>query len=295
MIKNFLFFNKYNGIGNTLNVASKEFNDLMNSQLVIFISLIYVILIFKTIYDFYNSMLSTHIVDGWRLVNSLLIGLNFVLTYYGSFIGIVIGFSSIASEKNNKALNSLIVKPLYRDTIINGKLLGAFSFMICIFGLVTALYTSVLLIIAGNSIAPIILSYLSNLPILFVLSLSYVMIFLTLSMLVAMLVEEQAFALILGVVLIVISDIIASNNVAVFLANIISPGNIDAADFIARLSPIGIMKFITQYLYGITPNNLPIYSIIPSSSFEIEVMKLLLYLLIAIILSYIAFIKRDIA
>jgi ABC-2 type transport system permease protein len=260
----------------------------MNSRLVIFILIIYILLICKTLYDFYNSVLSNSIVGGNELAYLVLIGLNYILTYYGSFIGVIIGFSSIMSERNNGALKCLIVKPVYRDTIINGKLIGSFGFIACIFVLTIVLYTSSLLIIAGNAIAPIILVYLSYLPVLFILSIIYVLIYLSLSLLLSILIDEQAFALIAGVILIFIFDIITSVNVAGFLTNIISPDNLNTLDFIERLSPSGIMSFINHYLY--VPNTtISIYSV------ELETMKLILYLVVIVILSYIAFIRRDIA
>lgn len=287
--KNSFFFNfdSFN-LSNIFCIAKKEFGDLMNSKLVVFILMIYGILIFKTVYDFYGSVLSTRMVEGEELVNLLLIGLNFILTYYGSFVGVVIGFSSITSEKNNSALNSLLVKPLFRDTIITGKLIGAFGFIVCIFGLTIALFTSTLLIIAGSSIIPIIFAYLLKLPVQIILSIIYVLVFLSLSMLLSLFIEEPAFALISGVLLIFISDVITLVTVAGFLADIISPNNPEVVlDFIVRLSPSGILTYIIHFLYPINMN--------VSAPIGVEMMKLVLYLLVAIVLNYIVFIRRDIA
>ncbi len=288
MTKNLSFFNLSPGTfvaGNIFNVARKEFSDLMNSKLVVFILLVYGVLIFKTVYDSY-FVLSARIIGGEGLANSLLMGLDFILSYYGSFIGVVIGFSSITSEKNNSALNTLIVKPLFRDTIITGKLLGAFGFIACIFGLIIALYTSALLVIEGSSIIPIISMYLLKLPAQYFLSMVYVMIFISLSMLLSLLIEERAFALISGVLLIFISDIITTLGVAYFFANIISPGNTSVADLIARLSPSGMLKYITHFLY---PVNVGV-----SAPVEGEVLKLVLYLAVIIVLNYVVFIRRDV-
>jgi ABC-2 type transport system permease protein len=260
----------------------------MNSKLVIFILIIYGILIFKTVYDFYNSVLATGIVGDEELVNLLLIGLNLVLTFYGSFIGVVIGFSSLTSEKNNNALNILLVKPLFRDTIITGKLVGAFGFLVCVFGLTIALYTSALLIIAGSSIAPVIIAYILKLPLQFIISMIYVLIFLTLSMLLSLLIEEPAFALISGVLLIFVSDVITLVSVAGFISYIVSPDNPGMVlDLIVGLSPSGILDYIIHFLYPI--------NIKMSVPIGIEMMKLALYLIIAMILNYIVFVRRDVA
>jgi len=46
------------------------------------------------------------------------------ITVIGAIIGIVIGFDSISGERERGTLKFLLTQPLYRDTVINGKILG---------------------------------------------------------------------------------------------------------------------------------------------------------------------------
>jgi len=162
-------------MSNTLKIARKEFTDLIGNRLIIFIIFVYLFLIAKTIYDF-HTVTPENIKNG-NLAMSLLMGLWYILTVYGTLVGIVLGFSSISSERKGNALNTLIVKPVYRDTIINGKLIGIFGFIICLFGIATFIYFSVLLIFYGNYIGAIILNILVRLLFILFLSIIYVMIF----------------------------------------------------------------------------------------------------------------------
>lgn len=139
----------------------------MNSRLVLFIVIIFILLIFMTVYDFYKVVLIRYGETGSAIASTIINGLWFILTSYGSLVGIVIGFSSIASEMYGNTLNTLIVKPLYRDNIINGKLIGAIGFLICVFGLAIALFTSAMFVVAGNSFYPVFFEYIYSIPTLF--------------------------------------------------------------------------------------------------------------------------------
>jgi ABC-2 type transport system permease protein len=55
------------------------------------------------------------------------------ITTIGAIIGIVIGFDAVSGEREKGTLKFLLTQPLYRDTLINGKLLG---FTILIFTVV---------------------------------------------------------------------------------------------------------------------------------------------------------------
>ena len=48
-----------------------------------------------------------------------------LIALIGPFIGLILGFDSINSEKNNGTLNRLVSQPIYRDSIIIGKFLAS--------------------------------------------------------------------------------------------------------------------------------------------------------------------------
>jgi len=96
-----------------------------------------------------------------------------VLTYFGCFISIIIGFSCIASDRHNNALNVLMTKPLYRDTIINGKIIGTFYFLICVYGLTVLLFMSSFLLLYGNILESSIIDYLARIALILVIAVIY--------------------------------------------------------------------------------------------------------------------------
>lgn len=278
-------------MANILVVARKEFSDLCNSWLVLVILLVYLLSIVLAVYGYYEIS-RQGVISG--LANSLLNGLWYVLTFYGMFVGIVVGFSSIAGEKHSKALNILLVKPLYRDTVINGKLLGITGFICCVLWVTIALFTSAVFIVFGDQFSAVFITYAESLPLLFVLAVGYVLIFTLLSTLIAILVRDQAFALIFTVLLVFIFDISRTNNVAGFLSIILSGGyNPVLAQSIAHWSPTDLINSIGVCLY---PPTLPNGAVLMSTySIDTLGLTLAIFLVIALVTSYIAFNRWDIS
>lgn len=67
----------------------------------------------------------------------------------GPFVGLVLGFDAINSERNSGTLNRLLSQPIYRDSVINGKFLaGAVLIFIMVYAM-GALFGAVGLLIIG--------------------------------------------------------------------------------------------------------------------------------------------------
>ncbi|HIE13840.1 TPA: ABC transporter permease [Candidatus Bathyarchaeota archaeon] len=52
---------------------------------------------------------------------------NMGISSFGGFLGLLMGFDLITREKERNSLRTLLSHPVYRDSIINGKALGAFA------------------------------------------------------------------------------------------------------------------------------------------------------------------------
>lgn len=46
---------------------------------------------------------------------------------FGAFLGLLMGFELVTREKEEGSLKTLLSHPVYRDSIINGKAMGAFA------------------------------------------------------------------------------------------------------------------------------------------------------------------------
>lgn len=146
-------------------IAIKEFKDLINSRIVMLILLWYITIVILSINNTFGQVDPN--MDNLDKINNLFIGLVFSLTYYGSLVAIVLGFSSMSAEMDSKAINTILVKPLYRDTIINGKLLGNIGMILGLFLLTTIVYLVSIIIILDYSYIYI---FINKLPLAFILS-----------------------------------------------------------------------------------------------------------------------------
>jgi len=288
-------------MGNVFNIAKKEFADLLNNRMVLFILAFYLLLILNVIWGFsgvidsLNSPTSGRVLIGnGDLSVPMSISLYSILVQYGLLVGVVLGVSLIASERKAGALNTLIVKPLYRDTIINGKLLAATGFLVCLFGMASALYTAAIIVFYGNTVSGVLSSYFERLPVVLLLAIVYVMIFLLLSMLMSILVRSQAFALILGMLITYISQTLISSNFAGTLPIIISRGDsrpLESA--IASLSPDSVINVNSAFFRALFDPSMGVVNVV--SSYEADIVRILIFFGVSLALCYIAFIRRDIA
>lgn len=280
-------------MGNILNIAKKEFNELIGNKIVLIILTVFLFLIIKSTYDYYDALAHGQLLIE-DLASGILLSIWYILSSYGSLVCIVIGFSLVSSEKIGSALNTLLTKPLYRDTIINGKLLGALGFIACTFIMAIVLFISALFITIGSPAVSVLPDILSRLFVVFILSLIYAMIFFALSMLIALLVKDQAFALILSVIMLRISDLITNadfvGNIYYLLSGSLIIKDSAAIRFISELSPSGISLVLTSGNF-FNPK-LSLWSAFSLAEFEI--LRLVLYMVITITLCYIVFIRRDV-
>ncbi len=272
-------------MNNIIIVAKKEFTDLVSSWLVLVILLVFIVLTIFMDYTFYDIIARHSYFEG-QIVNNFLFGAKIVLTDYGCLMAVAIGFASIVSERQGNALNTLLVKPLYRDTVVNGKLLGALAFLLCVFCLVLMLYTAGLFVVAGGMFASIFLTYLAGLPFVVGISLVFVMIFFSASMLFSILFRNQDFALALCILVVIISQTVTSSDVNSGLTDLLGPG----AGIISVWSPTNALNRATIMLYMMPPGVIADTSLVSDN-----IIRLLLVMGVAVVANYIIFLRKDIA
>ncbi len=280
---------------NTYKIAKKEYIDLISNPMVIIILISFIILICCNIFEFsyYLNLAKTNTNltipfngnIGIFVANNLLM----TLTRYSTIVGIIIGCSIISSERAGKAINTLITKPIYRDTIINGKLLGSLAFLASVMVFVIALNTAVLMVVRGSSLAPFLSDYVSRIPFIFAFAMVYVAVFLSVSMLISLLIRSQSFAMILSLFTVLVSDMMNNINFALCLDNLF-PGN-GIGQLCVNLSPTGVLYWVLLKFFNSSTGVLDAFVevMVP------EMQKFLIYTAIALLFSYILFIKRDIS
>lgn len=264
-------------MGNTYIVAKKEFIDLINSKMVL-IMLIWYILTFM--FSFLNLLQSfdNNPGNGITLLSTSLV---YNLCYYGSLLAIVLGFSSMSIELDRNAINTLLVKPIYRDTIINGKLLGTLSVVFCLILLTIGLYLCYITMFIN---AGIIKDFIGILPLAVLLSILCITFFFALSMLICMKFKDQSFCLLLGFLSWIFFFYLLPNQL-----------------FSGYLSYYFNSVSLNYVISGLSPYTI-LYNILEYSSIEMafahhftEIVKLALYCFTTLILTYVSFIRRDIS
>ncbi|MGA9141393.1 MAG: ABC transporter permease subunit [Methanocella sp.] len=192
---------------NTYIIAKNEFVNLLNSKLIFVVVAVYVILFIQGTISMrppgdpiYTSTLANlHLIgiaDSDYYTCALLYGVGYSLWVYGALFGVVLGVYTVASERYGKTLGNLVAKPLYRDTIINGKLIGCSMFILALFFITILLYTVYIMVCWGGAFLPLAGDYLIRLPIVAAAALIYVMFFFAIAMLISLVVKDLAFALI---------------------------------------------------------------------------------------------------
>lgn len=281
-------------MSNLSRVLRKEFVDLVSSPMVLIILVGFFIMITLSFVNL-NNMLPVIIQTGIGTRNEHVnnIGLFFadwlflnLIGFYGPIVGVMIGCSSIASERHRYALNTLLTKPLYRDTIINGKMLGSLAFLALVVAGAIALYTSLVLVLHGNLIAPEFGDYVSRLPVVFAFALTAMAIFVSLSMLVSLLISNQTFSLIVSSLIVYLFYNL--EGYARVIGNLFQGKELVVQDFIVGLTPIGGLLSIRNNVFNGSYGPVEaLGAVLP------DLAKFLLYVVVACVFSYILFLRRD--
>jgi ABC-2 type transport system permease protein len=278
-------------IDNVMIIARKEFSDLVSSRLMLIVLAWYSFVVFYNIYMIvypfggYPPLLSR----SGNVANGIYIWFAITLCNCGSVVGIVLGFISIVSEVDGKALNTLLVKPLYRDNIINGKLLGVLGFIICLFVYTSVFYfvgMSLYSIVARNAFVPLLNIYIPTfigyLPVVFIISSLCILFSYSITLLLCLLFKNQSLALFISLFIHVI--------LFGFLDNVQFAGQI--ANFAGNgvenlVANFGISSMLSMF------NAASIQGVLANWGFQFFL--LCLYCFITIVLAYIVFIRRDVA
>ena len=286
-------------MGNTLVVAEKEFKDLLSDRILLVIVsafLLYILVDLNNIRNlldagfFLKDPSVTQNNPAANLAQTMLNQITFMLSRYGAILGIAVGFLSIAGERHGGALNALVVKPLRRETIIVGKTVGALGFLVCVFTLASAFITSGLLILAANTIAPVIGEFLARVPAAILTALLYTAVFFFLSMLISLLIDNYAFALILSLLAWSVSGLLATYAFAGYIATFLGDEK-GLGSLIVSLSPDGMIKNISYN--ALTNFNLDLWGCLDRMG--LETFKLAAIVIVLLVLSFVAFQRRDIA
>lgn len=148
-------------------IAKKEFKSAFKEQTFVIITIIFLVLSILSVYigattkgteiKVYNDIVQMLKSQGSNFLPpkpeiyplSILQNIITYVSIIGSMLAIFLGFDAISSEKENGTLRLLLSKPLYRDQLITGKLLGG-ALVIGTVLIITLIFNVILFIAIGN-------------------------------------------------------------------------------------------------------------------------------------------------
>ncbi len=74
------------------------------------------------------------------------------MAYVAPLLGIALGFSAIAAEREKGTIRLLLARPIYRDDVVNGKVLAAVILIVLAIGLSMALATPLSVVLQGLNV-----------------------------------------------------------------------------------------------------------------------------------------------
>ena len=179
-------------------IAQKEFLSVIRNRLFIIIALLFLILSIVSVYigsytkkaemRVYNERVTSLTKQGYTtlppkpVINTLTILFNLTeyISIVGAILAVVLGYDTLISEKESGTLKLILSRPVYRDWLITGKLLGNAAVIGIL--LILAFIFNILLLILVGGILPSGIEVL-RLSVFMVIAFFYMLIFLSLSIL----------------------------------------------------------------------------------------------------------------
>lgn len=275
---------------NTYRIITKELYDLLGDRFLLFIGCFYVLIILIQVMNINNDINNYHLQDVAPLFSS---GLGGLINYYGVILAIIIGYASIDSERREDALNILLTKPVYRDNIINGKMIGSLVYLLCLYLFGSFIFVAFSFILCGDIFSGVFIQFVSMIVPITIASLACAMVFYSLSLLLAIIFRGSGLSLILVVFFWVFgqmaSDVSISGNISYIIESMGIASSSEVGYFIMGIMPYGILSNFFAVMTSRTD-----YSSL-SMVLDINIMKLAIYALVLLIASHITFLRSDIS
>jgi ABC-2 type transport system permease protein len=293
-------------MGNVLNIARKEFSDFVGSKFILVVTLIFLITFGINLYlivsNYGNNNPAGYLLgysqyrlqqglSSTALLSTVQDALCEIMLSFGGVVALLMGYLAISNERRNNALTTIITKPLFRDTIINGKFLGAIAFLVLFFAFISAVYTIGVIIIIGEAFNPIAYAYLASMPVIIALALLCVMIYYSVSILVSIFIKNDMLALFVSVLVwLIFTQELSSWDIAMYIAAFSGQSQLAIITTIMKICPNSLVS-LSILSYNDTLNVGLVNSVMANST---SVIALAIYTFILVMASYSLFLRRDI-
>ncbi len=291
-------------INNIFEIAKKEFTDHVSSNVFLAFAATFTLVVMAQSYvsgmhlDYSSSVLGApNVMEGFR-------GMSMVVGIFAPLIGIVMGFDAVVKELRASTMNVLLTHPVFRDTIILGKLLGAGLCILLTFVIAINVAAGVMFYVGGM---PVTMDYLIRLEFFLLIASLYSFFFLSLSIFVSVIINRSNVSLLYCLSIWLLSTVLFSQLLytSVFIITDDLQTSLDATRSILWVTPVNHyaqasagMQDVMKYLEYPLPINGIFDTAHSLSAWLREFWSSLVYLLVTpvlfLIASFIAFLRKDI-
>ena len=144
-------------IKNIFVIAQKEFADIIWSLRFIVILSVLMLSMLAMGYQAGQSIVSMDLTGMGMDFSPLMMGFQFlghILGSIGPLVAIVLGFDAIVKERKSGSLNVLMTHPVYRDNVITGKLVGLMAALGMVIVVAVVVPVGIMFSVSGISVNP---------------------------------------------------------------------------------------------------------------------------------------------
>ncbi len=242
-----------NNFKNVVTIAQKEFVDNLCSPVFLALLATFTLVIF--VFSYQQGLATERLSRmGGETTSVLMLGLKGlagIMTWFAPLIGIGLGFDAVIKEQRSGSLNVLLTHPVFRDTIILGKLLGSTLTLFLVLFVSAAVSVGTLLFLLGEAVS---IMELTRIALYILFTFLYTLIFLGISVLLSIVVKDAADSLIYNVVIWLGLSIVFTKIVIAFFLLSGQTLTVDSNgwEIIAKISNISPMHHYAEVIAGKT-------------------------------------------
>ena len=218
----------------TLTIARKEFRTAFRSRIFLTITILFLGLSMLSVYigsttknaemRIYNETIAQLQAQGAAVlpaapeIHTLTILANLIeyVSMVGAILAVILGYNTLIEEKESGSLKLILSRPVFRDQLIIGKLLGNSAVIAVLLGIVFV-FNLVLLVLAGV-IMPT-LAEVVRLLVFMLMAFSYMLIFLSLAMLLSIRMKDSATVFLISLVVWTVFAFVIPQMAETFMVN----------------------------------------------------------------------------
>ena len=218
----------------SLIIARKEFRAAFRNRLFLTITLLFLGLSMLSVYigsttkraemRIYNETIATLQDQGVTTLPAapeihtltILANLTEYVSIVGAILAVILGYNTLIEEKESGGLKLILSRPVYRDQLLTGKLLGNTAVIAVLLGLVFV-FNLILLVVVGGIVPTV--AEVARLLTFVLLAFSYMLIFLSMAMLLSIRLSNSATVFLISLVLWTVLSFVIPQMADSFMAN----------------------------------------------------------------------------